>query len=145
MEISSLRPVYFSNFRDHSRNEKPPEDPAPVRVKPAPRAEDDMPPAGDIDFAALSPRQLRETAQVSFEQGLLDEGSFFTLLEGLPDQAIDVSGKVMDLSGVGDDDPFDFRSYYESQLAVAQSLGDPVSGQLLASIVAFMDRRQPRR
>lgn len=145
MEISSLRPVYWSNFKDHPRHEKPQEESGRTGGRIWPVPEETSPDEEVVDFSDLTPRQLRATAETGFNEGQLDDGSFFALLEGLPDKAIDRNGAVIDLSGVRDDSPFDFRSFYENQLAVAQSLGDPASAQVLAGIIAFMDRRQGRR
>ncbi|CAN7327713.1 hypothetical protein LJR030_003367 [Rhizobium sp. LjRoot30] len=86
----------------------------------------------------MTPRDLREVARVGLEDGLIDQETFATISEGLPMQTIDVNGRIVDLSDVGDNTPFNFRDYYESQLDIAVSVGSGSSVEVLRSIMSFI-------
>ncbi|OJT97120.1 MAG: hypothetical protein BGN83_03700 [Rhizobium sp. 63-7] len=139
MEIYSLRSYYNSTFRNGtSKNTKTPgieiETANPV-FNAAQTSEQN---ASNLDFSSMTPRDLREVARVGLEDGLIDQETFATISEGLPMQTIDVNGRIVDLSDIGDNTPFNFRDYYESQLDIAMSIGSGSSAEVLRSIMSFI-------
>ena len=86
-----------------------------------------------------SPRELRDQALTSFEAGLIDQDTYQLLASELPLEAIDVQGRVIDLSTVTDETPFDFGEYYRSQMTIAQTTGDDSSVERLKAAVAFFE------
>ena len=82
---------------------------------------------------------MRDQALTSFEAGLIDQDTYQLLASELPLEAIDVQGRVIDLSTVTDETPFDFGEYYRSQMTIAQTIGDDSSVERLKAAVAFFE------
>lgn len=78
-------------------------------------------------------------ARNSFDQGKIDYDTFSALYEGLPMQAINANGQIIDLSEITDTTPFNFHDYYQTQLTIASTIGDARTAQILRSVVYFMD------
>ncbi|RWX18796.1 hypothetical protein EHI45_02335 [Rhizobium leguminosarum] len=91
------------------------------------------------DFTAVSPGELRNYARQSFDSGLIDQNTYAAISEPLPMHAIDPLGNIIDLSSVTDGTSFNFLDYYQNQLQIAMSIGDPNEVQTLKSIVNFLD------
>lgn len=139
MEIYSIRSSQSFQFRNNNKSNAKPEDsaqPAKEAKSPLEFAElaNDRP-----DFASISMADMRMLARQSFDQGKIDHDTFSTLYEGLPMQAIDTNGVVLDLSGVTDTTPFNFRDFYQSQYQIASSIGDPRAAAVLQSVLRFMN------
>ncbi|MBP2550341.1 hypothetical protein J2858_003277 [Neorhizobium galegae] len=95
--------------------------------------------AGAIDFSAISPRLLRELALQRYISGAIQQDVYIALAQELPVQAVDTSGRVLDLSGVTDDTEFDFQDYFRQQHDLAQSLGDEDKALTFASVLDFIE------
>ncbi|MBB4065251.1 hypothetical protein [Gellertiella hungarica] len=139
MEIFSVRSSQSFQFRHNQKSHSRPED----SYLPA-KHEKSVTSFPDGDAAAASPdplsiNQIREMARNGLDSGLIDQETFATLYEGLPMQAVDPSGQIIDLSGVTDTTPFDFTRYYREQLQVASSIGDPRTARILEAVVAFLN------
>lgn len=139
MEIFSIRSSQSFQFRKRQDNPARPEAYTPAeknvpQAAPFPDIGSDAP-----NYASISSAEIREIARRSFESGAIDHDTFSTLSEGLPMQAIDRQGQIVDLSDIGDTTPFDFRNYFEDQLAIAASLGDQRNRAILESVVAFLN------
>ena len=93
------------------------------------------------DFTSMSPSELRSHARQSFDSGLIDQDTYAALSEPLPMHAIDARGNLIDLTGVTDGTSFDFVDYYQNQLQIAMSIGDPDTVETLNSIVNFLTAR----
>ena len=91
------------------------------------------------EYTRITPRQLREIANASLEAGVIDQSTHRELVTELPMEAIDHQGRLLDLSAVGDETPFDFQDYYRGQLMIAETLGDSQSADVLRSVVAFLE------
>ena len=142
MEIYSIRSSQNLLFRNDQKGRSRPEDTAQPSKNTRPVfqvAEDDP---QTVDFTAISVVQIREIARRSFDQGQIDHDTFSTLYEGLPTHTIDPAGRVIDLSEVTDTTPFDFKSYYQDQLRIASSIGDPRTASILQSVVSFLNAHQ---
>ncbi|MCL6707355.1 hypothetical protein M8R20_10120 [Pseudomonas sp. R2.Fl] len=87
----------------------------------------------------LTHRELREIAQSSFESGLIDLETYQQLASELPMEAVDAQGRVLDLSSITVDTPFDFTGYYRDQMLIARTLGDEAAFNVLKSAVAFLE------
>lgn len=139
MEIYSIRPSQTFQFRDNQKgNSRPEIAPHPQKNRPVnfQAVEEDM---TEPNFSAISMAEIREIALKSFDQGAIDHDTFSTLYEGLPMHAIDPTGQVIDLSGVSETTPFDYRGFYQEQLQIAASIGDPRTARVLESVVAFLN------
>lgn len=139
MEIYSLRSIGNFLHKNEGRNQR--EQAVPSHPSPSLRGEafaDHVEDAGSV-FAAITPRQLRERAQDSYAGGVIDQETYSQLAAELPMQAIDPSGRVIDLSAVTDDTPFNFQDYYRDQLEIALNLGDLQSASVLRSVVTYLD------
>lgn len=139
MEIYSLR--YTGSFlQKHSgKNQKDQTLPDETTANKRPERFSEHLDQTEAESAPLTPRELREMAQTGFETGLIDVETYRQLASELPMQTIDQQGRVLDLSDVTDDTPFDFADYYRNQLAIAQSLGDEASYGVLSAAVAFLE------
>lgn len=93
-----------------------------------------------IDFSAITPRDLRALALQNYQSGQIDQETYITLSEELPNHAVDAQGQVIDLSQVTDATGFDFHDYYRNQLEIATSLGDTHRAGVLRSVMAFLER-----
>lgn len=91
------------------------------------------------DFTAVSPSELRNYARQSYDSGVIDQDTYAAISEPLPMHAIDPLGNVIDLSSVTDGTSFNFRDYYQSQLQIAMSIGDPQTVDTLRSVVSFIN------
>lgn|GEM_PF-4079641 len=87
----------------------------------------------------LTHRELREIAQSSFESGLIDLETYQQLASELPMEAVDAQGRLLDLSSITDDTPFDFAGYYRDQMLIARTLGDEDAFNVLKSAVDFLE------
>lgn len=139
MEIYSLRSI--GNFLYKNENKGPRDQPSYSQAASvvgkdgaADQFEDVV-----VGFAAITPRQLRERALHSFENGTIDQDTYRQLAAELPMQAIDQQGRIVDLSAVTDDTPFNFLEFYQGQLEIALNLGDQNSAGVLRSAVNFLD------
>ncbi len=90
-------------------------------------------------YGAITPRQLRERALHGFESGMIDQDTYRQLSAELPMQAIDQQGRIIDLSAVTDDTPFNFRDFYQDQLEIALNVGDHENVGVLRAAVNFLD------
>jgi len=92
-----------------------------------------------INFSAITPRDLRALALQNYQAGRIDQETYITLSEELPNHAVDAQGQVIDLSQVTDETGFDFHDYYRNQLEIAMSLGDAPRADILRSVMAFLE------
>lgn len=144
MEIYSVRSSQNFLYKNNSKNPKTPEIEIEKSIQntvsfQVSDAKDDV----DINFSAISPRELREIARANFDSGKIDLDTFATLSDGLPMHAIDARGNVIDLSSVTDSTSFDFQQYYENQLQIAISLGDAKAADVLKSVMTFLNDPLP--
>lgn len=138
MEIYSLRAIGNFLHKNEGRNQR---DQATASETSAPLRSGSF--ADHVDeaaqaFAAITPRELRSRAQDSYAAGEIDQETYSQLAAGLPLEAIDEQGRVMDLSNVTDDTPFDFQGFYRSQMEIALNVGDLQSASVLRSVVTFL-------
>lgn len=139
MEIYSIRSSQSFNFRNNNKSNAKPDDSAqPAKNAKAPAGFSELA-ANGPDFSSISMSEVRALARQSFDQGKIDHDTFSTLYEGLPMQAIDTNGSIIDLSEVTDTTPFNFRDFYQSQLNIASTIGDPRAAQVLQSVLRFMN------
>lgn len=139
MEIYSIRSSQSFNFRNNNKSNAKSDDSAqPAKNTKAPAEFAELA-ANRPDFSSISISEVRALARQSFDQGKIDHATFSTLYEGLPMQAIDTNGSIIDLSGVTETTPFNFRDYYLSQLNIASSIGDPRTAEVLQSVLRFMN------
>lgn len=137
MEIYSLRPTgnYLQkNEGRQQRDQNQPADGGPSirRGAFAEQLED------AASFSAVTPRELREMASESYASGAIDQDTYSQLSSQLPLEAVDPNGRIVDLSTVTDDTPFDFQDYYRGQLQIAENIGDTHNSDLLRSVVAYL-------
>lgn len=138
MEINSLRSYYNYGFRNNTRTSRSSGIEIDTRdaISAASHATEQN--ASNLDFSSMTPRDLRDVARASLEEGAIDQETFSVLSEGLPMEAVDLSGRLIDLSHVTDDTPFDFRGYFESQLNLALSIGDNRLSDALRPAASFV-------
>ena len=139
MEIFSIRPSQSFQFRKQQKSQsqqetfhQPPKGATPSGQ--FPEIDPDKP-----DYNAISAAEVREIARRSYETGAIDHDTYSALSEGLPLQTIDPQGHIIDLSGISETTPFDFRSFYEDQLTIAASIGDPRTRSIRESVLAFIN------
>lgn len=139
MEVFSIRSSQSFQFNKHQKSQSqadtyhPPSRSAKADTQ-FPETE-----TGKPNYEAISVAEMREIARVSYESGAIDQDTFVTLNEGLPMQAIDPKGQIVDFSGIGETTPFNFKGYYQDQLAIAASIGDPKTRSVLESVLTFMN------
>ncbi|MBO3762502.1 hypothetical protein [Ciceribacter sp. L1K22] len=92
-----------------------------------------------IQSNVLTHRELKQIAQSGFESGLIELETYRQLAAQLPLEAVDARGQVVDLSTVTDDTPFDFAEYYRNQMAIARTLGDEESYDVLKAALTFLE------
>jgi len=138
MEINSLRSYYNYGFRNNTRTSKISgiEIDTTDAISPASHSNEQN--ASNLDFSSMTPRALRDVARASLDDGVIDQETFSVLSQGLPMEAVDLSGRLIDLSHVTDETPFDFRSYFESQLNLALSIGDSRLSDSLRPVASFV-------
>lgn len=90
-------------------------------------------------YHSVSPRQLRERAQQAYENGVIDQDTYRQLASELPMHAIDQQGRIVDLSAVADDTPFNFHEYYKNQLEIALNVGDSQNAAVLRGALDFLE------
>lgn len=139
MEIYSIRSSHNLQFGNNQKGNSQPEVSAQPQKHSKVSFQINEQEAPNPDFAAISMAEIREIAQKSFDQGQIDHDTFSTLYQGLPMQAIDTSGQIIDLSEVTDTTPFNFLDFYQSQLQIASSIGDPRTAEILQSVVSFLN------
>ncbi|MGK6313292.1 hypothetical protein [Neorhizobium sp. DT-125] len=140
MEITSLR--WSANLlqRDNSRNNNKIEKPSLQEDRhgqitfQVPETD-----GSPVDFSAITPRDLRALALENYQAGKIDQETYITLSEELPNHAIDAQGQLIDLSQITDETGFDFHDYYRNQLDIAMSLGDARRTDVLRSVMAFLE------
>lgn len=139
MEIYPIRSSQSFQFRNNHKSNSRPED--LVQAARTHRGSEDISEndTAAADFSAISISEVRDLAQQYFLRGEIDQDTFSTLYGGLPMQAIDAAGRILDLSDITETTPFDFRGYYHDQLTIASSLGDPENARVLQAVIAFMD------
>lgn len=140
MEIYSLRSAHSLFYKNNSKNNQPPET---AQQKPfaRPAHSFDLSEELDINFSSISPRGLRSVALENLNAGRIDDSAYRTLAQALPDHTVDLYGNVIDLKSVTDDTDFDFKSYYETRLRVAEAFGDGAALQDLEPVVEFLNSR----
>lgn len=139
MEIYSLRSIASLLYKNENKS---------------PREQMAQPPASSIlrnnsfseqfeevvsAYKSITPRQLRERAQQSFEIGAIDQDTYRQLASELPMEAIDQQGRVLDLSSITEDTPFNFQDYYRNQLQIALNMGDRDTAGVLQAAVDFLE------
>ncbi|KAA0698716.1 hypothetical protein DTW90_13140 [Neorhizobium sp. P12A] len=90
------------------------------------------------DFTSITPSELRSHALQSYQAGVIDGDTYSELASPLPTHAIDAMGNVLDLSDVGENTSFNFVDYYQHQLDVAASIGDPQTAETMKSVVDYL-------
>lgn len=139
MEIYSLRSTGTYFHKDTEKNAKT----AAIQpVDPITRRRDlfvDHLERISSEYSRVTPRQLREIAHEGLAAGIIAQSTYRQLVTELPMEAIDHQGRLLDLSAVTDETPFDFPDYYRSQLAIAETLGDRENAEVLRSVVAFLE------
>lgn len=139
MEIFSIRSSQSFQFSKHQKSQSQPDSyhPPAKAAKAGPQFPDMDP--DTPNYEAISIIEMREIARASYEKGAIDVDTYSVLSEGLPHHAIDPQGQVIDLSDIGETTPFNFRGFYQDQLTVAASIGDPRTRSVLESVLAFMN------
>ncbi len=94
--------------------------------------------SAQVDFRAISPRDLRDIALQSFNNGMIDLDTYRVLAQELPMHSVDATGRVIDLSSISDNNPFDFQSFYHDQLQMALAVGDEGRAAGLTSALNFI-------
>jgi hypothetical protein len=140
MEIYSVRSSQNLHYKNSSNNAKTTK-PLDILVDNSPEA----PPLFEIsdatsgpDFTSITPNELRNHALQSYQSGAIGPETYSELAAPLPSHAIDAMGNVLDLSSVGDNTNFNFVDYYQHQLDVAASIGDPQTAATLQSVVDYL-------
>lgn len=92
----------------------------------------------ELDYSAISPRLLREVALQKYVSGAIEQDVYIALAQELPMEAVDSTGKVLDLSSVTDDTEFDFAGYYREQRDLAAALGDEDKASTFNAVLGFL-------
>ncbi len=140
MEIYSLRPMNALAYRLQSKGLNALGDTADsgIGAELRPRQQVILPEDGGSGMDAMTPRQLRELAFESYQNGVISGETYALLSDELPMQTIDPEGGLVDLSAITDDTPFDFKDFYQSQLTIAKTLGDDGRALALQSVIDFL-------
>jgi hypothetical protein len=139
MEIRSIRSSQSFLFSNNNKSNSQPDEPAQPHKSFKKSLEMPDSDKGFPDFSAITAEEVRQVAKRGFDHGRLDYDAYWMMQEGLPMHAIDANGTVVDYSSITDQTPFNFRDYYQNQLHVATSIGDPRTVQTLRAVMLFIE------